>query len=491
MPMPEETKTPTPEPLARKAIVAWSLGSLAEQMMSNIIGYLAMPIYNIALGVDVKLLGWAMGLPRVLDAVLDPVMGNLSDNTRHKLGRRRPYIFLGAILCGLTFAMLWSPPSFLSKTGLGYYFMIVALLFYIAYTVFAVPWSALGMELTTDYHGRTRVMAYRTFMGSIGGMVVGCLWWLSFKFGGGNEVKGVRVVAIIFGIYVAISALLPAIFCREATHVQSQKQIRLWPAITATLRNKTFLQLSFIILFLLLGLFLVNPFSNYINIYYVFGGHKDSVSTLNMIANGVFQGVGLLLTPFAAWLGFKFGKKRALMIGLVSVIIAYCTSWVTYNPRHPYWQLITLALAAPGLSCVWVLSSSMLADICDVDELHTHMRREGMYGAVFSWLCKAGIAGTLILSGYMLNWSGFDVKLPQQTPDTIFTMRLLYMVVPVTFICLAFVLTCFYPIDEKTALDVRRQLSARKQALPPDPAAGDATETRQLATPLAEVPQCD
>ena len=120
--------------------------------------------------------------------------------------------------------------------------------------------------------------------------------------------------------------------------------------------------------------------------------------------------------------------------------------------------MVTLALAAPGMACMWVIGSSMLADICDLDEKKTGLRREGMFGAPYRWACKTGIAFTMVLSGYMLEWSGFDAEVDVQPEGVITHMRLLYMFVPMGFVGLAALLVAFYPLSEKRILEIQKQL---------------------------------
>ena len=425
--------------------------------MTNALNYLAFPIYNMGLGVDPRLLGWALGLPRIWDAISDPLMGNISDNTHSRWGRRRPYIFIGAILCAIMFVLIWSPPVSWSVTAIGWYFMGLVFLYYTAYTIFMVPWGALGLGLTTDYDERTRVQAYRTVFQAVGGLGLGAMWFLSLKWGGGNDVVGVRYVGWAFGALILVCGVLPAIFCRESS-TPDQEKMKFWPAIAATFSNKVFLLLISITVCVMLGIFMVNTFAVYINTYYVFGGNKEGVATLNMYANFAFQGAGIALVPVIAAMATRIGKKVTLIGGLLLVVVAYGTSWFFYTPKNPYLQLITLALAAPGLSCMWTLAGSMIADICDLDELKTGRRREGMFGASYSWACKAGISLTMILSGYMLTWSGYDADVKVQPESVITNMRLLYMLVPMGFVGLAAVLVAFYPLSEKRILDVQAEL---------------------------------
>ncbi|MFA6185760.1 MAG: MFS transporter [Phycisphaerae bacterium] len=457
------TDSLAPQKLSVFAKLSWGVGAIVDVYMINAMSYLALPIYNIALGVDPRMLSWAMGIPRFLDAIADPIIGNISDNTRTRWGRRRPYIAIGAILCGIMFALMWMPPTSLSPNGLAIFFLLVGILYYAGYSIFGIPWTALGYELSTDYNERTRIMAYRTFITALGGLGLGTLWWLSLRIGK-NEVEGVRVVGILVGVLIIIVGLMPALFCREAASGQCQKMISLKAGLKSTFRNKPFLQISTIVFLILIGIFIVQPLSLYINIYYVYGGDKEAVSTLNLFCNFGFQGIGLVLTPLVAFMGTHLGKKKTLLIGLGTVAISFPLSWFFYTPACPYLQLICLGMASVGLSCVWVLSGAMIADVCDIDELATGLRREGMYGAVFAWVCKVGVAAVMILSGYMLNWSGYDAQFQMQTPQTVFLLRFLYAAVPPMFLIVAIIITALYPVDEKRVRETRAILDQRKQA---------------------------
>ncbi len=437
---------------------AWAIGSVADVYMTNALMYLAFPIYNMGLGVDPRMLGWALGLPRIWDAISDPLMGNISDNSRSRWGRRRPFVLVGAILCAIMFALIWTPPTGWSPTAIGWYFMAMVFIYYTAYTIFMVPWGALGLELTTDYNERTRVQAYRAVFQNVGGLGLGALWFIAQKWGGGDDIVGVRYVGWAFGALILVCGVLPAIFCRENLD-HDQDKIAFWPAVKATFSNRVFLLLLAVTICVFLGIFMVNNFSLYINTYYVFDGDKEAVAKLNMYAGFLFQGVGLALVPVVSYIATHLGKKRTLIGGLLLVVIAYGTSWWCYTPSNPYLQLVTLGLAAPGLSCMWILASSMIADICDLDEKATGRRREGMFGASYSWACKAAGSLTMILSGYMLSWSGFDAAVDVQPAAVITNMRLYYMLVPMVFVGLAAVLLIFYPLTEKRVLELQAELA--------------------------------
>jgi len=428
---------------------AWASGAIADVYMANVFSYLAMPIYNVALKVDATMVGWGMGLPRIWDALADVIIGFLSDNTRSRWGRRRPYIFAGGILSGLAFALVWMPPASASPTAIGAYFIAFGFLFYTAYSIFTVPWGALGLELTNDYHDRTNVQVWKTIAQAVGGIGLGWLWWLALRIGE-NEIEGVRYVGLIFGAIIVLAAIVPAVFCRERAQTTAHAPLSFWKAAGATFTNRSFLCIMGFTIFTIMGLFLVNAFALYINIYHVFGGKKEAVATLNGVANTIFQLAGLGLAPVVAFVARRLGKRRTLLAGLTFVGIGFASSWWTYSPAFPYLQIASLALISPGLSCLWILGPSMLADTCDRDAQTTGLRREGMFNASYVWCIKVGISLTLVLSGYMLSWSGFNPEIEVQPTGVLTSLRLLYAIVPVVFIGAAAACVLAYPKEDSS-----------------------------------------
>ncbi|HSN70637.1 MAG TPA: MFS transporter, partial [Steroidobacteraceae bacterium] len=134
----------------------YGLGAFVNNLLAGAIGGMII-VLNLGLGMNPALVGLLSALPRLTDAITDPVMGYISDHTRTKWGRRRPYIFVGAIAVAVIYALLWQLPADKSEAFYFWYFLGGSLIFYLAYTVFATPWVALGYELTPDYHERTRL----------------------------------------------------------------------------------------------------------------------------------------------------------------------------------------------------------------------------------------------------------------------------------------------------------------------------------------------
>lgn len=463
MPPAHHYETPPEDRVPFLEKTSWGIAGFADTMMTNGINYLVQLIYVVEMGIDPIWIGYAIALPRFFDAITDPIIGNFSDNFRSRWGRRRPLIAIGALMSALTFALVWMPPLGWGKNFIFYYFLVMSLLYYLGYTIFAIPNNALGFEMSRDYHERTRIQAFKAFFGGVGGFLLPWLYKLSQnELFGGDPVQGVRYVACGTGVLILITALMPAIFCREKVEIESQPKINLYHAFALTLQNKVFLLLSVAVFLVLLGLNLVGPFSTHINLSHVTQGDKDLLATLTGWGGTLYAALSIASLWPITWISTRIGKKKTLIGGLLMATVSSLMSWFLYTPQYPYLHLVCLALSAPGLGACWLLGASMLADICDIDDLHSGLRREGMFGAVYAFIFKAGMALVTILAGYMLSASGFNEELTIQTPETVTLMRVYFAIIPALTIGTAIVCMIYYPITEEKAYEVREALKKRQ-----------------------------
>ena len=218
------TGTPPADRIPALQKFAYGVGSLVNNLLGAAIGMMAI-VLNLGLGMDPVVVGTLMALPRLVDALTDPVMGYISDHSKLRWGRRRPYIFFGAIASGLVFALLWQLPAGYGKDFYFWYFLIGANLFYLAYTVYATPWVALGYEMTPDYNERTRLMGVSNFMGQFAWVAVP--WFYAFMENDRffpDSVTGARWLAVYVGVFVAVFGLVPALLCRERMKVIAEKE---------------------------------------------------------------------------------------------------------------------------------------------------------------------------------------------------------------------------------------------------------------------------
>jgi len=192
--------------------MAYGIGMAPFALMTQGMVQMINPIFNDCLGVDPRLVSWVMGGSRIWDAVTDPVMGTITDNTRSRWGRRRPWIAIGAFLCCITFSAIWLFPRGMSPLFYFWWFFGSSLIFYLASTMYSVPYIALGMEVSPDYHERTSVMAYRTVLSQVGALCIGGFFWFTSLPRFTDRADGMRTGGIIFGLIILVLGIIPAFF---------------------------------------------------------------------------------------------------------------------------------------------------------------------------------------------------------------------------------------------------------------------------------------
>jgi glycoside/pentoside/hexuronide:cation symporter, GPH family len=472
------TKTPNGLPRDPYAVIptiqklGWGAGSFAANGLNNGVFGLYVLIYNVGLGVPAVWLGWAIAIPRLFDALIDSWIGNLSDNTRTRWGRRRPYIALGTTIGAITFAALWIPPLGWSKPGLFDYFFIITIIFFIGYAFFSITYTALGLELSSDTVERTRLFGCGMIAAQTYGLYSPCIYMACLYLGSWMqahhhaittvpaEVIGIRYVGAFTALLIFITGLFPATFCRERQETQSQPQVKFFHALYMTLSNGPFLRLCCIYSFFLLGIYMLLVVGTYISIYYVCQGDKNLTATL-----GLWSGVGgalygILVTPFTSRLSARTGKKLLLIAGIAGILACYMTSWIFLIPGRPWLSLVTLPVSLLGNVFVNLMCSAMVADICDLDELSNGLRREGVFSAVFSLFFKGSISIASLLSGYLLLIAGASDGVAPSA-HSLLIMRILFVAIPAATLSLSLFLAWSYPISEAMVNDAKLQLEAR------------------------------
>ncbi|MEH6606299.1 MAG: MFS transporter, partial [Pseudomonadales bacterium] len=378
---PQHYETPEKDkiPVAQKLI--YGLGAFVNNLLAAAIGGMAI-ILNLGLGMNPALVGLLGALPRLVDAITDPLMGYISDNTKSRWGRRRPYIFCGAIAAGIVFALLWQLPRDQSEMFYFWFFLTGSIVFYLAYTVYATPWVALGYELTPDYHERTRLMAVQNFMGQFAYLVSPWfLWFMQYELLFDDLVEGASWLAIVIAAFTICVGILPAIFLKERlpnipikTSANS-KDIEKPPAgikdffngFIATIKFRPFLSLCAATFLVFNGFMLVSSFQFYVIIYYVFGGDQ-SLGAEYAGWSGTVSAISTFCAIFiVSWMSTKIGKRRAFFVATSISIVGYGLKWFCYTPENPILILLPTPLIAFGLGGLFTLMGSMIADVCDMD----------------------------------------------------------------------------------------------------------------------------
>ncbi len=474
-------------PQARQSSISLTqYAAYASGMLVNNLQAAALPAMmiclNLGLGMDPVLVGWIGFIPRIFDAVSDPMVGFISDNARTRWGRRRPFIFVGAILAGLVFMGMWHLPRGYSESFYFWAFLTCLVGYFLTYTIYATPFVAFGYEMTDDYHERTRLHAVANSVGQLAWIGVPWFWWIMTSDIFEDTVQGARALSIGVGAAIIIMGIVPAIFCREraiapAADRDSGKKLtglvqntkEFFGGLGTTLKCKPFVKLCTATFLVFNGYQLGVSFSLYCMIYYVFGG-GDGASSAAGGLNGRWGSLTAICTlaviPLTAWISERIGKRKTFLVTITLSILGYASKWIGYNPEHPNWLLASCPLVAFGTGSLFTLMGSMISDVCDYDELHSKERREGIFGAIYWWMVKVGMALAGLMTGYLLNASGFDEALgADQADTTLFWLRTFDVVIPIVTSLAALAVMSTYQLSETEANSIRAQLEERRGAL--------------------------
>ncbi len=464
-------------PIGQKA--AFGAGHLVLNLLPGALGFFMFFLLT-AFGMDPFLAGLLGGLPRIFDAITDPIMGFISDNTKSRFGRRRPYIFIGAILSGVFFALLWQLNENNSQMFNFWYFLIMSMVFLIGNTMFATPLVGLGYEMTSDYNERTRLMAFSQTMGQIAWMIVPWFWVIIadpaiFT----SQAVGVRQLSLIVAAICMVLGILPAIFCKgiDSARMENRAEIswntllsnftELFKGISQAMKNVSFVRLCGATFLVFNGFQMVAAFSVYIIVFYMFNGSYEGAGTWPAWFSSITAMVtAFLVIPIISRMADKLGKRKAFIASTVISIIGYLLKWWAFNPDNPWLLFMPIPFMAFGLGGLFTLMMSMTADVCDLDELNNGMpRKEGTFGAIYWWMVKLGQALALVLGGLVLKLIGFDGNAAQQSASTLLNLRIADIVIPAFTAFLAILVMWKYNLTEERARAIKAELVERRGEL--------------------------
>lgn len=504
----------TPYTAPSRQVWAWGVGAVANHILICTYGQ-ATNIFTIGFALNPVLVSWAIMLPRLIDGITDPILGHISDNTHTRWGRRKPFLVAGSLLAAVFLASLWWADRSWSPTAQLVYLFGVGTLFYCSWGLYSMSWNAIGYELTDDYHERSKISAIGSLFLGIVLLGNGWVYWFALRpmfehgvlntlkdfYNAGldwelvsaawsrafvnvpgvttNEINGIRWIASAAGVIAIVTALVAVIFCKERfTHANPKREhVPMIPAIKATIRNKPFLNLLLMKLCQTLGERAGGGILVFVGIFYVCGGDKSLATKITGIGGtvGTIWGFAMLplIKPISRWIG----KKGGIILGASGSLVAAVVTPFAYSPEHPYWMLLPALLTITLISISNTISQAIMPDICDVDELETGHRREGLFTAVMGFVQKIEISLCALLIGYLIVWSGLDTKIATQPPEVLRRLFWLAVAPNIVFTAGYLYFALRFPLTEAMMAVVRSKLDARHLAaaeLPAPAAAGSA-----------------
>jgi GPH family glycoside/pentoside/hexuronide:cation symporter len=465
--------------LPRTTKIAYSLGTAVDMWGVWLYPAVAFAVFNLYLGIQPWLVGLAVTLIRIWDAITDPIAGWLSDNLRSKYGRRRPFILIAGILSGLLLPILflvspsWVQLKFLGVSVVFWYMMASTFVYIPIISAFNVPYYSLGAEMSPDYEERTSVMSYRSVTQKVSELgnfyalrFTNLAWFLIPGTGQKNTLLGIQVYTAILGVIMAIIAII--IFFRvkeryyEKVVVKDVKKVSLLSSFGETLKCHPFRQMMVMGGAFILGTSMVGSLGYYTTVFYVAGGDKIIGDNWQLWMGVAFMLGGLIGVPLLGALSHRIGKRAAAVVACLVGICGYGGSWFLYTPAIQWLQTISSGLMGMAAASLWMLHSSIGADIIDYDECNTGKRREGSFTACASYILKLGNSLGYYFSGLILTWSGFTWKLKVQAPQTIFWIRASLASLPIAGLIIAIIFVLRMPLTRQKTEEIRRCLEERR-----------------------------
>jgi Na+/melibiose symporter-like transporter len=444
-------------PLKKSTLFAYSLADLPVAMALFPVMVFIPRYYASDLGIPLATLSAVMLVQRILDLFTDPLMGWISDHTRSRWGRRRPWVAAAAPLLMLGIYRLFMPPEGAGVAHLFGWGMLLS----VGITMMLIPYYAWGAELSQDYHERTRIVGARAMMGVVGSLVAqlapaAALFF--FAIGGSDAV--LEIVGTTMLVLMPICVLVTVLGTPEPV-VEVRSTVSVVDGLRLMIRNKPFLQLVIAFMIGSIGLNITTPLYLFF-VADVLGAENQSIYMLSC-----FYITNLAAVPFWVWLSRRIGKHHAYIASFFLIACAH-PFYLLLGPGDFWWMLpITIAtgFAAGGFS--QLLPNSMKADVIDLDELASGENRAALFFSAWSFAQKATASLGGVIAIFGLSLFGFDATLRSANgPDEMFGLRFLFSTFPSLFFVSGAVIVWRYPITEARQREIRAELALRAGARP-------------------------
>ncbi len=446
--------------LSRRTKFLYGIGDTGFSLTSTILGaYFAIFLTDVV-GIAPTIAAAAIFIGRSWDYINDPLIGHISDRTRSKWGRRRPFLLFGALPFALAFILLWVRPPFQNPITLAVYYALAYLIFDAAATFVYMPYYALTPELTQDYDERTQLTSYRMFFSILGSLIAFTV--PLFIIGSFTPENASRV--LVMGIIFSAASLLPLILTflgtKERNEYMEMEQPSLRESLQAARKNRPFVFGATIFLLTWVSVDILQTTLLYF-VKYV--AQKEAQSDLIMATIFV---TAILVLPFWNWAAQHWSKRHAYIGGIAFwAVVQIVLITVTAATPLPY-ILFLCVLAGFGIAAAHVLPWSIIPDAVEWDELNTGQRHEGMFYSLITLMQKIASSVAVPLALVVLDKTGYQPNLAQQSQQALFGIRLVIGPIPALLLCTGIVFAIFYPLSRTQHAEITQELERRRAAQP-------------------------
>jgi GPH family glycoside/pentoside/hexuronide:cation symporter len=397
---------------------------------------------------------WAVGIPRIWDAINDPLFGLMSDRIRTRWGRRRVLLLFGSVPLGLSFMFMWFVPP-LKQIGLAVYYAIIFILFDTAFTVVHVGYNSLTPEMTSDYDERSTLNGYRmvfSITGTLGAIILATVlgWYITDS----------KTLFTILGIGLGAVSIIPPLIVfritRERPVEELPEPLNFKEALRQTLSNRPFR--------LVMGLYLLSwtTASIIAAVLVYFANYYLRVPDQANYFVLVAEGSAILFIPISVWVARRLDKRRAFILGILTWIVVLMLIFGIRADQVGLAYLLA-ALSGAGIATAYVIPWAMIPDIVEYDQVRSGQRREGSYYAFASFFQKLATGAALWAMGQSLAMTGYITPetgqpLPVQPAPAVQAIRFFVGPVPVVLLALSIIFAWKYPISRESHQETLKQL---------------------------------
>ena len=439
-----------------KQKLAYGTGDMSISLVTTIVGaYFAIFLTDIV-GIPAGKAAIALFIGRTWDYVNDPLVGFLSDRTRSRWGRRRPFLLFGAVPFGLAFAMMWWRPPIDSQNWLVAYYALAYLVFDAAVTAVYMPFVALTPDLTQDYDERTSLTSYRMAFSIFASLIAFVVPAMIIGTFNPESARRFLIMGIVFGAATIFPILVTFAGTRERTDYVRQKQPRLLPSLKAAFRNRPFV---FSMVMFLLTWMSIDLIQATILYFIKHGVGREAQSDIIMASIFV---TALVTLPIWLAVSNRGDKRKAFVIGIsfwavVQIIL------ITLTPATSLFLVLGFCvLAGIGVAAAHVIPWAIIPDAIEWDEWHTGSRHEGMFYSIVTLAQKLASSIAVPLALLMLAASGYLPASETQPASAVRTIRVLVGPVPAVLLVGAICFALFYPLNRDEHRKIVAELEARR-----------------------------
>ncbi len=445
------------EKLTRREKLMYGVGDIGFSLSTTILGaYFAIFLTDVV-GIRPGIAAAAIFIGRTWDYINDPIFGYLSDRTRTRWGRRRPFLLFGTLPLAVTFTMLWWRPPWDGMIALAAYYAVAYILFEAANTLLYMPYFALTPELTSDYDERTSLTSYRMFFSILGSLVAFIIPLMIVGSFTPQNAPRVVTMGLVFGIVSALPMLLVFFGTRERQDYMQQDKPTLRQSISAAIKNRPFL---FGLAIFLATWIAVDILQSSLLFFIKYVIQREAYNDVIMATIFV---IAIFALPIWDWVSRRWSKRWAYIFGIAFWAVVQLVL-ITLSPSTSLGVILTLcALAGVGVAAAHVLPWAILPDAIEWDEYQTGERHEGMFYSLTTLTKKVATSIALPVVLLMLEATGYQPNVPQQGPNALLGIRVAIGPIPAVLLAIGIAFAFKYPLDRVQFAEIVEKLATRRR----------------------------